>query len=696
MIVQNSFSLSVYSRLSFGGSSSDNESNTRVAPPLSTVSSTTQSTKQRKKRKTITFTTSKRKSLRNAAPTKADSTIAKPVSTNTTDGSSSESTTQHQSVTSERVSTALENGVSTQVSVSGIDSVTNSTMSFNPPKTSTQNSKKDVEREKHTGAKKRKPATPTKREISRIGPERNKQTLRIMDSDSEEENPNDTLQMLLGGAVSRMQSLQSRVAGTLAAKLGDENKVPDKLKASTSQKSKVVSAEEKMKYTRKSARKSVNFSKEPSSIEPDEPPLKKSHVSPSKSASNGTVLESHQSSHGDLVIDNDDSETVKKDSFTPKRKSFLKVRNVSIVLTKSASPDSSQGSSTTSSNSIQVRAKTSQPNRGRETTKSKGKRKYSRAQDPTINGKSVSKKKLQPLRQQDDVSDIEQPMIDSESDGVELVPLSDSEPTTQSSNSKDNAIPVKSKRKFKRVRSSTVKHTESRRQTSRSKRKALKSPNVGVDSDSDQAMSGMDHFPDPVSPLHTTRDKSNQRKTSSSSGTSTSQTVHGDQSSIDVSVLPKIHPRKRKKMARCVIPMKRHKTGPITSSNKPDQTRNRSQTAKSAQDTESNSNNQDESSFDSDSDGHDVTTSPGGRQYRRLGVTNAVARTPGVRRSQRTRIAPVRPWLNEKIDYEMRRKSGRYYMGHCSRCLHCMLRVHVYAVDYCVIGYTQDFQCLKQ
>ena len=639
----------MYSRLSFGGgSSSENESNTRVAAPLNAFSSTTQSTKQRKKRKIVPVAASKRKSVRSITSTKSD------VSANSTTGSTAEDTTQQQSVTSERVSTALEND---QDSVGGISTVTNSTVSFNPAKTSTQNSKKDVERENHSGARRRKPATTTKREISRV--ELNKRMLRRqrldVDSDSEEEDANDTLQMLLGGAVSHMHSLQSRVAGTLAAKSEDESQALAKLKSTTAKKSKEVTVEEK---PRKSARKSVNFAKGPSPSEPDETSQSKSSVSPSMSAASyGTGDENYASSHGDLAADSDD--IVKKDASATKRKCFLKVRNVSIVLTKSASPDSSQGSSSTTPHIVKGRSKTSQSTKGRETTKVKSKRKYTRVQVSTAK-KTGSKQISMSLRQQGDVSYTEQPISDDENDRAELVSSSDSDSTVEPSNSENEQ--VKRKRSYNLVRSSPAKQTDSRRQTS-SRRKTRKSLNVGVDSDSDQAISDTGHFPDPVSPLQTVRDKSSQ---SSSSGTSTSKTVLGDQSPIDVSVLPKIRGRKRKKVSRCVVPMKRHKAGPKTTSSEPNQ--DKSQSAKSVQDADSN--RQSEFSFDSDSDGNDVTSSPGGRKYRRLRVTNAVERTPGVRRSQRTRIAPVRPWLNEKIDYEMRRKSGKFESGICTCKIH--------------------------
>ena len=104
-----------------------------------------------------------------------------------------------------------------------------------------------------------------------------------------------------------------------------------------------------------------------------------------------------------------------------------------------------------------------------------------------------------------------------------------------------------------------------------------------------------------------------------------SDSVRGE-SPTDVSVLPRLT-RKRKKPTQTAPPRKRPK------GSKPDET------------------------TDTDED-FDLTLTPGGREYRRLKVGPGLAKTPGVRRSQRTRIAPVRPWLNEKVEYDMRRKSG--------------------------------------
>ena len=60
--------------------------------------------------------------------------------------------------------------------------------------------------------------------------------------------------------------------------------------------------------------------------------------------------------------------------------------------------------------------------------------------------------------------------------------------------------------------------------------------------------------------------------------------------------------------------------------------------------------------------GLNITITPGGRKYRRLEIARPDPRTPGVRRSKRARIAPVRRWEHEKVEYDMRRRSGKSYL----------------------------------
>ena len=55
----------------------------------------------------------------------------------------------------------------------------------------------------------------------------------------------------------------------------------------------------------------------------------------------------------------------------------------------------------------------------------------------------------------------------------------------------------------------------------------------------------------------------------------------------------------------------------------------------------------------------DITVTPGGRTYRRFKVVRPNNHTPGVRRSQRARIAPVNVLENEQVEYDTRRRSGK-------------------------------------
>ena len=64
----------------------------------------------------------------------------------------------------------------------------------------------------------------------------------------------------------------------------------------------------------------------------------------------------------------------------------------------------------------------------------------------------------------------------------------------------------------------------------------------------------------------------------------------------------------------------------------------------------------------------EVTYNAEGRMYRRLKVQPSKSHTPGVRRSKRTRIAPVKTWENEQVEYDMRRRSGSHHFR-CSGCL---------------------------
>ena len=138
-------------------------------------------------------------------------------------------------------------------------------------------------------------------------------------------------------------------------------------------------------------------------------------------------------------------------------------------------------------------------------------------------------------------------------------------------------------------------------------------------------------------------------------------------SSIDVSVLPKLNKRKRKAN---VVPLNLKKKRKRNSEKNGDKL-TPGQQQPSTKEGEAQDDNH-VYSFSSDEDGLEITESPGGRKYRRLRVQGATRRTPGVRRSQRTRIAPVKHWLNEQPEYNMKRRSGEWI--DCRECAY----IHVH------------------
>ena len=141
--------------------------------------------------------------------------------------------------------------------------------------------------------------------------------------------------------------------------------------------------------------------------------------------------------------------------------------------------------------------------------------------------------------------------------------------------------------------------------------------------------------------------------TGSTTGKSVQQVGdHSENESIDVSVIPRLKKRKHTKGSRVNLPTKRQKKNkplPEAQGTPSDQAvgaRVYSMSMKSGEETE-------EASFE----GMEIIKSAGGRRYRRLRV-EPKSHTPGVRRSNRTRVAPVRHWENEIVEYDTRRKSG--------------------------------------
>ena len=67
----------------------------------------------------------------------------------------------------------------------------------------------------------------------------------------------------------------------------------------------------------------------------------------------------------------------------------------------------------------------------------------------------------------------------------------------------------------------------------------------------------------------------------------------------------------------------------------------------------------------SDDDENDLQliTTPAGRKYIRMDVAPKSTYTPGVRRSRRTRVAPVKAWGNEQLEYDVTNDSGKISVG---------------------------------
>lgn len=126
--------------------------------------------------------------------------------------------------------------------------------------------------------------------------------------------------------------------------------------------------------------------------------------------------------------------------------------------------------------------------------------------------------------------------------------------------------------------------------------------------------------------------------------------------SVDVSTLPRLNKRKRGKGSKLVLgpKSKKRKKTPVTQvpdeveSEKPDEPANSEVYSMST------------SGEGDNLEGMEITQSAGGRRYRRMRVEPSKRHTPGVRRGSRTRIAPVRHWENEQVEYDTRRKSGKY------------------------------------
>lgn len=522
-------------------------------------------------------------------PSESESTAPGEILTNTTISRTSTS----DSVTFEPLKTDTSREIQTSASTSKAS--TNGSMNFEPAKTSSKVSLNGAKSKKSTTTSKQISNTNRKRVTSTANRTRTKQMYNLESGSDSEDDPDGVLKQLLGGAVSRLQSLQAKVkvAGTVPAEPVKER--PTQQKRGRKE-SKVVTDEEKLASS-KSNRRTIKKPQRNSQARP-------SPVKPPRSSIAGAESDIQDLQNGavnDLLSGTVDgslhrAEVVDDQSPNVKRKSILKVKNVSVVLTKHGSPSSSGSLSSPASSSSE-----------------RNQSKNSRVKKPAV------KKTKKSVRVKNNV--VRSPVSSSST-------ASSSGPSLSKARRLESIVKQTSTNARRRKRDTSALVSTTANETYAKKRTREEADD--------------DSFPDPADlPVY------------EEEATHVSGQIERS-SSVDVSVLPKV--RKRKKMIRCVVPTKRRKTGPSLS--KQGEKHSQSETAKT------DAHAHPESTFDSEYEYEDVTNSPGGRPYRRLKLTNDVAKTPGVRRSHRTRIAPVKSWLNEKVDYNMKRRSGEFeYVG---------------------------------
>ena len=143
--------------------------------------------------------------------------------------------------------------------------------------------------------------------------------------------------------------------------------------------------------------------------------------------------------------------------------------------------------------------------------------------------------------------------------------------------------------------------------------------------------------------------------------------------SIDVSVLPRLNKRKRARTNKIVLAPhpKKQKQNPTAQAEQVKSKPSSSGVPSTTREVDPHIYSMSSSEEDDQFRGEEITQSGGGRRYRRLRVGPSKSHTPGVRRSNRTKIAPVRHWENEQPEYDTRRRSGEsvnfhivlYYYG---------------------------------
>ena len=125
--------------------------------------------------------------------------------------------------------------------------------------------------------------------------------------------------------------------------------------------------------------------------------------------------------------------------------------------------------------------------------------------------------------------------------------------------------------------------------------------------------------------------------------------------SIDISVLPRLIKRKRARGNRVVVApkSKKRKQAQMLDGTVQDPSSLATPQGGGRNDTYSMSTSGEEGEESDHFDGAEIVQSGGGRKYRRLRVEPKKSHTPGVRRSKRTRVAPVRHWENEQLEYDL-------------------------------------------
>ena len=109
-------------------------------------------------------------------------------------------------------------------------------------------------------------------------------------------------------------------------------------------------------------------------------------------------------------------------------------------------------------------------------------------------------------------------------------------------------------------------------------------------------------------------------------------------------------------ISRKPAPRKRRNRGVVPSGLRRKQKKTEAQS--NEQQKEDSELSTDEEEEEMEEGGLDFTFGVAGGKFRRLAVQAKQSHTPGVRRSKRTRVAPVKHWVGEEVEYDRKRLSG--------------------------------------